>query len=355
MSIKTDHARFKDILRGKFRKSLRKFIQNGQMPSHRKDGKILIPVPSIIPPKFKYGDNKDQEGKGPGDGEEAGNEEGEKSIEVVADPEVVASLLGEELELPKIEPIGSKTIRSYDRRYITISKSGPNSLRHFKRTYKEALKRYISEDIYNFNNPIVIPNQDDFRYRAAKDVVKYEHSAVIIYMIDVSGSMGDIQKELARTLSFWINLWIKHNYDNTETRWIIHDYTAKEVTEEEFFTTKESGGTRISSAYELCAKMIEKDYSSDWNIYTYHISDGDSWGDSDNETSFKIMKEKILPYVNVFNYAEVLRWFSFNEGKHSDFYNQMRKVFNEEEVLMAHISKKEEIIDAIKIFLGKGK
>ena len=79
-------------------------------------------------------------------------------------------------------------------------------------------------------------------------------------MMDVSGSMGDEQKEIVRIESFWIDAWLRSQYKGLESRYIIHDAVAKEVDRDTFFRTRESGGTMISSAYKLCAKMIDDDF-----------------------------------------------------------------------------------------------
>src|SRR5919106_747340 len=92
-------------------------------------------------------------------------------------------------------------------------------------------------------------------------------NAVIIYMMDVSGSMTDDQKEIVRTESFWIDAWLRSQYQGLERRYIIHDAAAKEVDEHTFYHTRESGGTRISSAYTLANKIIDEAHSPmDWNI-----------------------------------------------------------------------------------------
>src|SRR2546426_692386 len=79
-------------------------------------------------------------------------------------------------------------------------------------------------------------------------------------IMDVSGSMGDEQKEVVRIESFWIDTWLRSQYKGLESRFIIHDAVAKEVDRDTFFKTRESGGTMISSAYKLCARMIENDF-----------------------------------------------------------------------------------------------
>jgi hypothetical protein len=95
--------------------------------------------------------------------------------------------------------------------------------------------------------------------------------------------------------SFWINAWLKKHYKGLETRFIIHDATAKEVDEDTFFKTSESGGTLISSAYKIAQEMIEKDYSPhEWNIYPFHFSDGDNWSGEDTRFCVRLLKEFFL-------------------------------------------------------------
>src|SRR5688500_14999106 len=124
-------------------------------------------------------------------------------------------------------------------------------------------------------------------------------------MMDVSGSMTDEQKEIVRIESFWLDTWLKSQYDGLETRYIIHDAAAREVDEQTFYHTRESGGTRISSAYKVCIELIQRQFpSSEWNIYAFQFSDGDNWGE-DNQLSFRLLEEEIMPHVNMFCYGQV--------------------------------------------------
>ena len=125
-------------------------------------------------------------------------------------------------------------------------------------------------------------------------------------MMDVSGSMGDEQKEIVRIESFWIDTWLTKQYKGLETRFIIHDAVAREVDRDTFFHTRESGGTMISSAYKLCAQIIDDDYPPDeWNIYPFHFSDGDNWSMDDTLACVELLKKKLLPRVNMFAYGQV--------------------------------------------------
>src|SRR5262249_45086998 len=120
--------------------------------------------------------------QGPGQGE-AGNAPGEHALEVELSLKELAEILGEELELPKIQPRGQRTIRSKMEKYTGIASQGPDSLRHFKRTFKEALKRQIASGTYDPDHPVIIPIHSDKRFRSWKTDVRNENSAVIVYMM----------------------------------------------------------------------------------------------------------------------------------------------------------------------------
>ncbi len=364
MSIRRDQGRFRDIVRGKIRENFKKYVTQDELIGKREKDYVKIPVPYIDIPRFKYGP-KQQGGVGQGDGKDgdpiggepqpgqgqAGSDPGEHSLEVEVSFDELADILGEELQLPRIEPKGGK-IKSIKNNYTGMAPTGPDSLKHFKSSYKRALRRYISSGIYDPKNPVVIPIRGDFRYRSSKPVEQPQANAVVIYIMDVSGSMGEEQKEIVRLESFWINTWLKKHYKGLETRFIVHDAAAKEVDEETFFRTSESGGTLISSAYKLCHEIIERDYPADqWNIYPFHFSDGDNWSSDDTKMCMRFLQEQILPKVNFFGYGQV-------ESKYGSgqFYKDLEKEFPaEEKVVLSRIKNKEHILGSIKDFLGKAR
>jgi uncharacterized sporulation protein YeaH/YhbH (DUF444 family) len=210
----------------------------------------------------------------------------------------------------------------------------------------------MSMGVYDPKDPRVMPRRGDFRYRAAQSKVEMQNSAVVIYMMDVSGSMGDEQKEIVRTESFWINLWLKSQYKDIEVRYIIHDATAKEVDEQTFFRTKESGGTLISSALKLCKEIIETDYNpAEWNIYPFHFSDGDNWSAEDTKLCLSLLDDFIIPSSNMFCYGQVES--RYGSGQ---FYKDLSGKYGEksDDVILSKIKDKDAILDSIKDFLGKG-
>lgn len=364
MSIRRDQSRFKDIVRGKIRENFKKYVTQDELIGKREKDFVKIPVPYIDIPRFKYG-TKQQGGVGQGEGKpgdpvggepqdgegQAGNTPGEHSLEVEISFDELADILGEELQLPNIVPKGGK-IQNEKTQYTGMAPVGPDSLRHFKSSYKRALKRYISSGAYDPKNPVIVPVRADMRYRSFKTTQQPQANAVVIYIMDVSGSMGDEQKEIVRLESFWINAWLKKHYKGLETRFIVHDAAAKEVDEETFFKTSESGGTLISSAYKLCKDIITEHYPpSQWNIYPFHFSDGDNWSSDDTKLCMNILKNELLPHVNFFGYGQV-------ESKYGSgqFFKDLEKEFpNDGKVVLSKIKNKEHILGSIKDFLGKSR
>ncbi|MEL6342880.1 MAG: DUF444 family protein [Myxococcota bacterium] len=363
LNIENDLNRFKKIVRGKLRKDLRRYMSSGELLGKQGKNVVSIPLPRIQIPRFRYGKNEtggvgqgdgDQGDAvdGAGEGQQAGDQPGQHILEAEISFEELAQILGEELELPRIQPKGEKDIASQKDRYTGIARTGPESLRHTKRTYRAALKRNISAGTYQPDNPVVIPIKDDRRYRTWRTKSEPQSAAVVIYMMDVSGSMGAEQKEIVRLEAFWIDTWLKHNYKNVETRFIIHDAVAREVPRDVFFRTRESGGTLISSAYKLAVKILEEDYDANlWNIYPFHFSDGDNWSASDTRTCMQLLEEKILPVSNQFSYGQVDS--QYGSGQ---FYRDLQARFPDDGlVCLSRIPNRDAIMDSIKTFLEKGR
>lgn len=362
-SIDKDYHRFKRIVDGKLRENLKQFVKNGQRIVKKGRDSFTVPMPNIDIPRFKFGSGNgvgqgngkkgDEIGQGqgqpqPGEGE-VGDGEGNKELEAEFSAKELASILGDELELPKIEPKGENLIAKKIFRYNTLGLNGPNSLKHMKKTMTNSMKRQMSLGEYDPKKPMFLPTKSDFRYRSYNVDYEYDASATVFYVMDVSGSMGQEQKERVRTASFWMNIWLKNNYDNIKVRYIIHDSTAKEVDEKSFFSTRESGGTLISSSYELMKEIIEREKIMD-NIYIFQYSDGDNWSGEDNSKCIDLMKNFFLKTVNMFGYAQVTSPYGSGE-----YLRLLEKQFKEDDIVLAKIDKDEDILGSIKTFLGKGK
>jgi sporulation protein YhbH len=349
------------------RENLRKYMSSGELIGRQGRELVSIPVPQIQIPQFRFGRRQSGgvgQGDGepgtpigfdpdqPGEGDQAGNMPGEHIMEVEVSLEELARILGDELELPNIEPKGKENIESRVDRYTGIHRVGPESLRHFKRTYRQALKRQIALGVYNPVRPAVIPVREDKRYRSWNSHYEPDSNAAIIYMMDVSGSMYREKKEIVRLTAFWIDTWLRYQYQKVDVRYIIHDAAAREVDQHAFYHTRESGGTAISSAYRLCRDIIRSDYNPcEWNIYPFHFTDGDNWGD-DNAKCARLLVDDLMPYANLFCYGEVR-----GPQSHSQFKRALDKLELEdtERLVTTTIKNKDKIYDAIKVFLGKGR
>ena len=342
--IEKDLQRFRKIVRGQIKSNLSKYIGRGEMIGKKGNDLVSIPLPAINPPQFRYG-SKGSGGVGVGPGQpgqpltpqqgdgdpQAGEEPGGHILEVELTMQELAAILGEELALPRI--------------------FGPESLRHFKRTYKQALKRQISGGVYNPESPKIIPQREDKRYRAWKEFPKPEAVACIVYMMDVSGSMTDEQKDIVRVESFWLDSWIRSHYQGIERVYIIHDAAAKEVDEHTFYHTRESGGTKISTAYDLANRIIGSRYPVDeWNVYAFHFSDGDNWGD-DNLKALKLLKNELLPKLNLFGYGQVES--PYGSGEFFDHIDALTATH--ENLITSRVPDREAILGSIKEFLSTGR
>ena len=132
----------------------------------------------------------------------------------------------------------------------------------------------------------------------------------------------------------------------------MHDATAREVDQHTFFHIREAGGTKISSAYQLCKEIVEKDYDvTRWNIYPFHFSDGDNWGGEDTALCMTLLREFLLPCSNVFCYGQVKS--AYGSGQ---FIKDLMEAFPEHDnLLLSEINNRDEIYRSIKTFLGKGR
>jgi len=364
--IDQDHQRFRQIVKGKIRGDLRKFITRGELIG--KEGKhlIAIPVPGIDIPHFRYGDNhggigagEGQEGQAvgqPGDASgqsnQGGTDPGQHLMEVDVSLEELADILGEELHLPRIEPKGRKQLTTERDKYSGIRRVGPESLKHFKRTYREALKRQIMLGLYDPANPRILPIKNDKRFRSWKEVLAPQSNAVIVYMMDVSGSMGDEQKELVRIEAFWIDTWLRRNYKGIESRYIVHDVAAREVDKHTFYHLREDGGTKISSAFKCAQQLLESHYDpNQWNIYLFHFSDGDNCSESDSRECCRFLQDKMLPDINLFGYCQVAS--AYGSG---NFINVLHdQLARRENLICNRVNSKEDIYESIRSFFAKGK
>lgn len=301
-------------------------------------GKIQIPIPGIEEPKFLHGDNGQKVGRGPGKkgdvvkrapkpGQDTGGGAGDEASEgaiVSIDLEDVLQFLQDELALPDLKPKVNETHEDVKIVYNDISKVGPDSLRHNRRTLVETLKRLAQTGGGEYSKlpgeyrptKKLLPISSDRRYRQYKEIKIPTSNAVILFIRDFSGSMDDFRCEIVNDMASWIEVWIKKFYEKTETAYIIHDSESKEVDRDTFYKIRNGGGTRVSTAFELASEWLgpERRFPvHKHNIYIFYFGDGDNYT-KDNFKVIELLKKKFDPNdINLIGYAQITPDSDFDE------------------------------------------
>lgn len=187
----------------------------------------------------------------------------------------------------------------------------------------------------------------DTRYKLFVPVMQPNVQAAVFCLMDVSGSMGEHEKEIAKIFFTLLHLFVRKKYDKVELVFIRHTHNAQEVDEDTFFYDTGSGGTIVSAGLKEVASIIESRYDSNWNIYVAQVSDGDNWT-GDNEKCRELLLNKILPRVQYYAYLEVKREVSTAVGmyynRESDLWVEYEEIAElNEKMAMKRVSSKTEI------------
>lgn len=211
-----------------------------------------------------------------------------------------------------------------------------------KRTLLAAIKRNALQG----NKNLMEIHIDDLRFKTWEEIIQPHSNAVVIAMMDTSGSMGVFEKYCARSFFFWMVRFLRTKYEHVDIVFIAHHTEAKEVTEEEFFSKGESGGTICSSAYRKALEIIDSRFPPErYNIYPFHFSDGDNLT-SDNERCLKLVHE-LMERSNMFGYGEV------NQYNRNSTLMSAYKHIKDPRFRYAIIRQKSEVYTALKTFFAK--
>ena len=373
LKITTDHDRFRKIVQGQIKKNLQKYIVHDAFLGREGSETVKIPVPRIDIPRCTYGQNdlggigqgEGEEGdifdpSGSGEGEGGGLEPGEHIMEIDMSIDEITDMLIQELELPYLEPKGENIFHERQTK-ATVRKYGVR--KDTRRTLRNALKRQIGLGTYNPDKPVIIPVKEDFRYLVSETEKEKELGAVLFYLLDISGSMGDEQKHICHITNKWLERIVKRKYPRVQKHYVVHDTQAKEVKEKEFYGLTSGGGTRLSAPYETALEIITKEYPSEsWNIYIFHYSDGDNQSGDDDQKCRALLAKELLPIINVFGYGQCkLSGMSMGspvEGRYLPYlYQQFHLNSNYErlkdKVRLSKLYEDEMVLGTIKEFLRK--
>ncbi|MBI2565007.1 DUF444 family protein [Candidatus Woesearchaeota archaeon] len=354
--IDCDYERFKQIVRGRIKNNFKRYIINTSI--YKVNGeKISIPVDVVEIPHFTYGKNKESVGQGEGDiGEIISRNTPEESAKYDAEfsVEEIAKILAEELDLPNLEEKIGDLLEVDNKNYTSISKSGPSSLRYFKKTFKEALKRAMLSREYDPKKPFVSPIKADERFRSAELKPKILSNALIIYLKDASGSMHDVINS-AKNTAFWTNIWLSTVHKKISQVYIDYTGVAHEATKEQFFKIEHHGYTNMMSGLEECVKIIEQKYSPDlWNIYVMHFQDGDftNCGQRNDAQILEYLLKNFLPKINAYFVEEFRNSFVYSPY-YSDILREIMELAQGKKIHLAVVQKDpEHVINALKTFFG---
>ena len=329
---------------------------------------IKVPIRGVKEYRFVYGENVPGVGQGGpetqrgqvigkgeagGEAHQAGDRPGIDYYETDVSLEELIEIMFEDLELPYLERKHLREIeveqlyrrKGYRKKGIRVRlDKRRTAISRVKR--KQATQRADAIALRSQRFPF---HKDDLTYRHTVTEIRRESNAVVLCIMDTSGSMDTMKKYLARSFFFLLYRFVCAKYQNVEIVFIAHHTEAQEVAEEEFFHKGESGGTFISSGYRKALEIINQRYHpSLWNVYVFHCSDGDNF-ESDNPAALQAAKQ-LAEISNLFGYGEIKPLGSGYYGSSMiQFFSQLQA----ENFQTVQIQRKEDIWPSFKGFLSR--
>jgi sporulation protein YhbH len=326
-----DRTRHRQKIRESIRGNIADILSEESIIGKDKDKIIKVPIRSIKEYRFIYGENSPGVAQGKGDSKEgdvvgkaepgdpnaageAGDTPGVDAFETDVTLEELIDIMFEDLELPELQRKALKAIPS-DKAFKRhgVRREGIRARLDKRKTARNRIRRKsainpdevtdhpLSEEDGKPRFPF---HKDDMRYYHIKQDTRLQSNAVVICIMDTSGSMGTTKKYLARSFYFLLYQFVRLKYQEVEIVFVAHHTEAKEVSEQDFFHKVESGGTYISSGYEKALEIISERYHpSLWNVYAFHCSDGDNFY-SDNDRALAAANE-LCDVANLFGYGEI--------------------------------------------------
>lgn len=358
-----NRQRFLRRFKGQIRKAVADAVSGRDVADLERGEKISIPAKDLKEPVFEHGrggkrtivhpgnqefvtgDRVDRPrgsaGQGRGNG---GSPDGEGVDEFVFElsKEEFLNYFFEDLALPDLVKKQLTTVPDFKRMRAGFTSDGNPSNLHVVRSLKQSIGRRLAmsagarqalEDAEKKLAELTAQDQDDspeadalrqeietlkariasvpfldtwdLRYTNRVDKPQPISQAVMFCLMDVSGSMDEECKNIAKRFFMLLYLFLTRSYEHIELVFIRHHTVAKEVDEEDFFTSRETGGTVVSSALELMRDIIRERYPvSSWNIYAAQASDGDNWYD-DSPYCRELLLNSLLPLIQYYAYVEI--------------------------------------------------
>ena len=373
------------------RDSVKKNLQNRSITDIQNGAKVRIPTDSIQEPNFGHdpqsginhrvlpgnkqyvtGDQiekpKGGSGKGAGNGDPSDTTEtGSDNFNFVLTKEEFMELFFEDLELPDLVKKQLKQSTTFTLKRDGISTAGNPSNLNVIRTLKQSMGRRITlrkpheKQLAKLEAELqqLAPDHEltpglldqiavlkkkiagvtyvdpiDLRYNVFNKKPSPQTQAVMFCVMDVSGSMDEVKKDIAKRFFMLLYLFLQKKYEKVHVEFVRHHTQAERVDEETFFYDPVTGGTKVSSALDMVYDIIQSEFSTDnYNIYVCQVTDGDNY-DTDNQTCAQILTDKLLPLVQYMAYVEVIDKQGWDEYPllqytNSRLYNTYEKVSNQ--------------------------
>lgn len=358
-----NRQRFLHRVRAELKRSVQEQIRSGKIADADGEHAVSIPAKGTGEPSFRDardsgrrqhvlpgnkqfspGDRMPKPGQGGGVGSSPGLQDSEDDFRFVLSREEVLDLFFEDLELPDMVKLNLKEILAFKSRRAGFSASGSPTNISVARTMRNSLGRRIAlrrpkreeveailaelagaeadgpdaacariealraelDRLERRRRVIAFVDPVDIRFNRFDAQPLPNANAVMFCLMDVSGSMGEREKDLAKRFFVLLHLFLKRRYDRTDIVFIRHTHTAQEVDEDAFFRSTQSGGTVVSTALEEMQNIIARRYpSKDWNIYVAQASDGDNFA-SDSERCLRLLDGEIMRLCQYFAYVEII-------------------------------------------------
>ena len=357
------------------------------------EGKVKVPVKGIEEPSFRHdpksgkkqivrpGNDRFNEGdkvpKPEGGGEGAGRGKGSNNPEVTEDDFTVVlsreeflKYFFDDLALPNMVKKFMENAVNFENRRTGYTKYSTPSRLNIKSSFQQSLVRQMAlkgafeKKLSNLQEELVKAKEPEKRRSLEEEIEKvgkqaktvpffedvdlrynnYENvplpitSAVMFCIMDVSASMGEHEKDIAKRFFTLLYIFLTRQYKNVELVFIRHHTAASEVDEETFFQSRESGGTIVAPSLKLMKKIIDERYDEKWNVYCCQASDGDVWSNNDALECQQILQDEILPFLQYMAYIEIN-----NSSSQGDLWKAYNKLADDESFSMRHIYQVNEI------------
>lgn len=315
-----------------------------------KRSKILVGNPKFIVGDKIWIDAQGGGGAGGGgDGSGGGGENGEDSFVFYLDKDEFLNLYFDDLELPNLVKEQIKLEVKYSLKTGGFTKDGIPARLAIKKSFEQAFARRIANKRKGHKSPFL--DETDLRYTRQYKVAEPSTKAVMFCLMDVSGSMTQELKDLAKKFYTLLYLFLTRKYKEVDVVFVRYHTSAKECDEHAFFYSRETGGTMFSEAQKLMVDIINERYPLDRNnIYLAHTSDGDLWDDKETKLIMKNMEE----YYHMLQYTAYIQVETDRLGDFQDLRDVYKSMYDKDDkVGIARVSSSKDIFEVFRKLFRK--